>query len=67
MQLRLENQVKVQPIGHVSSMVIDVEGMKKYVDFDFIEVVDVETLISRYWGLDGPMIAWQLSISKRGF
>ena len=39
-QLWLTNQAKVQPIGHVSSLVIDVEGMKTYVDFDVIEVVE---------------------------
>ena len=40
MQLRLENQAKVQPIGRVSNLVVDVKGMKTYVDFDVIEVVD---------------------------
>ena len=39
-QLRLENQEKVQPLGRVSSLVVDVEGMKTYADFDVIEVVE---------------------------
>ena len=39
-QLQLANQAKVQPIGHVSNLVVDVEGMNTYVDFDVIEVVD---------------------------
>ena len=39
-QLWLANQAKVQPIELVSNLVIDVEGMKTYVDFDVIEVVD---------------------------
>ena len=39
-QLRLENQEKVQPIGHVSILAFNVEGMKMYVDFDVIEVVE---------------------------
>ena len=38
-QLRLANQAKVQPIGHVSNLVIDIEGMKTYADFDVIEVI----------------------------
>ena len=38
-QLRLANQAKVHPIGHVSKLVVDIEGMKKLVDFDVIEVV----------------------------
>ena len=42
MQLRLANQAKVQPIEHISHLVVDVEGMKTYVDFDVIEVLDGE-------------------------
>ena len=38
-QLRLANQVKVQPIGRVSNLVVDIEGMKTHADFDMIEVV----------------------------
>ena len=38
--LRLDNQDKVQPIGRVSNVVVDVEGMKTYTDFDVIDVVD---------------------------
>ena len=40
MQLRLDNQAKVQPIGPMSNLVVDVEGMKTYADFDVIEGVD---------------------------
>ena len=39
-QLRLANQAKVQPIGHVSNLVVDVEGMRTRVDFDVIKDVD---------------------------
>ena len=39
-QLQLANQVKVQPIGRVSNLVVDVEGMKTHDDFDVIEVVE---------------------------
>ena len=39
-QLRLVNQAKVQPIGHVSNLVVDIEGMKMHVDFDVIEVLE---------------------------
>ena len=38
-RLRLANQEKVQPIGHVSNLVVDIEGMKTRADFDVIEVV----------------------------
>ena len=40
MQLRLANQVKVQPIGRVSSLVVDIEGMQTRADFDVIEVIE---------------------------
>ena len=39
-QLQVTNQVKVQPIGHVSNLVVDIEGIKMHVDFDVIEVVE---------------------------
>ena len=39
-QLQLANQVKVQSIGRVSNLVVDIEGMKTHADFDVIEVVE---------------------------
>ena len=39
-KLRLANQVKVQPIGCISNLVVDIEGMKTHADFDVIEVVE---------------------------
>ena len=41
-QLHLANQAKVQPIGWVSSLVVDVEGMKTHANFDVIEIVNGE-------------------------
>ena len=35
-KLRLANQVKVQPIGWVYNLVVDVEGMRTHADFDVI-------------------------------
>ena len=39
-QLRLANQVKVQPIGRILNLVVNIEGMKTHADFDVIEVVE---------------------------
>ena len=39
-ELRLANPDKVQPIRCVSHLVVDVEGMKTYADFDVIEFLD---------------------------
>ena len=41
-QLRLANQAKVQPIGWVMKLVINVEGMRTHTDFDVIEVINGE-------------------------
>ena len=41
-QVLLENQAKVQPIGQVTNLVFDVEGMRTHTDFDVIEVVNGE-------------------------
>ena len=38
-QLRLANQAKVQPIGCVSNLVVNIESMTMHADFDMIEVV----------------------------
>ena len=40
MQLQLANQEKVQSIGHVSNLVVDIKGMKMHANFDVIEVVE---------------------------
>ena len=39
-QLHLTNQAKVHPIGRVSNLVVNIEGMKTRVDFDVIEVLE---------------------------
>ena len=41
-QLRLDNQAKVQPIGWVSNLVVDVEGMRTHTNFNVIEVFNGE-------------------------
>ena len=39
-QLRLDNQARVTTIGRVPYLVVEVEGMNTYVNFDVIEFVD---------------------------
>ena len=59
-QLRLANQAKVQPIGCISNLVVDVEGMKMYVYFDVIEVVEdggsYPTLLGIGWANDSMAV-----------
>ena len=53
-QMRLVNQAKVQPIGKVMNLVIDVEGVRTCIDFDVIEVINGEgsyvALLGIGWG-----------------
>ena len=55
-QLWLDNQAKVQPIEEVYNLVVDVEGMKTYANFDVIEVFNGEgsypTLLGIVWAND---------------
>ena len=39
-QLWLANQAKIHPIGRVSNLVVDIEGMKTHAEFDVIEVFE---------------------------
>ena len=59
-QLRLANQEKVQPIGRVSNLVVDIECMKTHVDFDMIEVVgdggSYPTLLGIGWDNDSMAV-----------
>ena len=59
-QLHLANQAKVQPIGRVPNLVVDIEGMKTRVDFDVIEVVgdggSYPTLLGIGWENDSVAV-----------
>ena len=57
-QLRLANQDKMQPIGQVMNLVVDVEGMRARAEFHVIEVINGKDPIPRCWGLDGLMTIW---------
>ena len=39
-QLRLANQQRVIPLGRLSNILIDLEGVHKLVDFEVIETID---------------------------
>jgi hypothetical protein len=42
-QLKLENQHKVLPIGRLKWVTIDLDGVRTNVDFEVIEIVDGTT------------------------
>ena len=39
-QLRLANQAKVLPIGRLSNVIVDVEGLRTHANFEVINIVD---------------------------
>ena len=39
-QLRLANQLKVLPIGRLAQVLVEIEGLKIYADFEVIDIVD---------------------------
>ena len=55
-QLRLANQVKVLPIGRLRNVIVDVEGLRTYADFEVINIVDdtnpYPTLLGIDWAID---------------
>ena len=50
-QLRLANQARVSLIGRVTCISIEVEGLKTYVDFDVINIVDEVSLFHDLLGI----------------
>jgi hypothetical protein len=55
-QLKLENQHRVLPIGRLKGVTIDIDGMRTKEDFEIIEIVDGTTpyltLLSLDWVFD---------------
>ena len=59
-QLRLANQVKVLPIGRLSQVPVDIEGLRTFADFEVINIVDDTnpyfTLMGLYWAIENQTI-----------
>ena len=59
-QLRLANQSKVLPIGRLTQVPVEVEGLRTYADFEVIGIVDdtnpYPTLLGIYWSIDNQTI-----------
>ena len=50
-QLQLDNQARVSPIGKVLCLMVEVEGMRTYVDFDVIKIVGEGSLYPTLLGI----------------
>ena len=59
-QLRLANQSKVLPIGRLTQVHMEIEGLIKYADFRVIDIVDdtnpYPTLLGIDWAIDDQTI-----------
>ena len=59
-QLRLANQEKVLPIGRLSQVLIDIEGLCIFTDFEVFNIVDdtdpYPTLLGIDWAIDNQTI-----------
>ena len=51
-QLRLANQQRVIPLGHLSRVPIDLNGVCSLVDFEVIEIIDDSTPYPALLGID---------------
>ena len=54
--LRLANQSKVLPIGRLNQVLIEVKGLRKYVDFEVIDIVDDTNTYTALLGIDWVII-----------
>ena len=59
-QLGLANQMNVLPIGRLSNVIVDVEGLCTYTNFEVINIVDdtnpYPTLLGIDWAIDNQTI-----------
>jgi len=59
-QLRLVNQQRVIPIGHLSSVPMDLDGVRNLADFEVIEIIDDSTpypvLLGINWAFENQAI-----------
>ena len=51
-QLRLANQQRVIPLGQLSSVPVDLDGVRNLADFEVIEIIDDNTPYSTLLGID---------------
>ena len=59
-QLRLANQQRVIPLGRLSSILVDLDGLRNLADFEVIEIIDdsmsYPTLLGIDWEFDNQAI-----------
>ena len=66
-QLQLSNQAKVLPIGRLSNVTVDVEGLHTSANFEVIKIVDDTNPYFMLLGIDWAIDNQTIIISKQGF
>ena len=51
-QLKLANQQKVNPLGRLSNMSVDIDGVRSLTDFEVIEIIDDSNPFPALLGID---------------
>ena len=60
--LRLANQQWVSPLGRLPQVLVDIEGVRSFADFEVIEIIGDSRPYLALLGIDGKSITWLLSI-----
>ena len=64
-QLRLANHLKVLPTSWLTQVPFEVEGMRTYVEFELIEIVDDTNMYPSLLGMTRRLIIILLSILRK--
>ena len=57
-QLSLANQQRVSPLGRLSSIRVDLDGVRSLADFEVIEIIDDNTPYPALLGIDWAFLSW---------
>ena len=57
-QLRLVNQQRVNPMGRLSNVPVDIDGVRSLEDFEAIEIIDDSNPFPTLLGIDWALTIW---------
>ena len=58
-QLKLENQQKVNPLGRLSNVPVDIDGVRNLANFEILEIIDDSKPYPTFLGLSGILTTLQ--------
>ena len=59
--LRLANQQRVSPLGRLSQVPVDIDGVRSSTDFEVIEIIGDSRPYPALLGIDWAIVTWLLS------